>query len=695
MMQRKTKIKQGRTGKKKENNPISERVRGAREAVRFVCLLRDGVSSFLFYFSKVFNFSFLSVRAQRSFAVYLLLPTTWIVSIFPPPSFCSCFFLNCFFFFWHEVKLGKSWEKMQTRKLSRALYFAVVLLIVWTVFLLSTLRKQVSSQTSSNKGSEKDLLLNKEAYFLATLSPHLYGKKLLEAISASYPNLKPSADLADLQTLEKQLLVSGGALLTASTWKDPPEWLGYGYSPQRVSTEQRSKFQNEISELLRQAEGPQFYYSSFLPFTINDWLNVLPEDGKVFCLLGRRKTVQEEIFSAMDSMNRSRLSAKEARTILVDVFLTNYEAACLERKAIMVAFEYDQKSKNFVRSSHLTHSNEFDETSMELKTEYFSSLKNLEDNPIIDGWPKLFRRDDEAYLSIVTASKTSQDIGSDASYIEGAVGLGRSLTFFDATREKILLVTESELQSEENLLKATNLGGWTIKNVEPVKDLWFTKCMYRPTRVHQKVRWGLMASKLRAFELVEKKAIIYLDLDICVTGLINRLFNLVPKEYTCISEGGIQHQYLNAGFLFLRPSKAVFDNMMKYYAENKPKALFNNLIDCTEMGLLNAFFGKPDKLEQVDDSLVVQEPSDQIQVNGKTATLPLDSPELSVGRPDVSRDYSSVAPPLAIHFIRKDLCPKPWSVGCSNGKPTRDVKGGCDTFPYIVWCRFRSVQSSL
>jgi len=255
-------------------------------------------------------------------------------------------------------------------------------------------------------------------------------------------------------------------------------------------------------------------------------------------------------------------------------------------------------------------------------------------------------------------------------------------------------------------------GGWTVRIVDPIEDQWFRRCKYHPSRSHQHVRWGLMASKLRAMEMVDKTAVLYMDLDIVVTGRARKLFSLIPNEYVMVSEGGIQHQYLNAGFLFIRPNLEKFKEMMVYFDTHRPGDVFRNLIDCTEMGLINAFFGKPDGLRGRDGRLRLAEYGGE-QLRGRTARLPLSIPEFSVGRPDLVRENQDTLP-LAFHFIRKDICPKPWDIRCSVLALDRNCfqyegddrnkrcapsffKHYCDPAPYIIWCAFRKgdVHSTL
>ena len=556
----------------------------------------------------------------------------------------------------------------------------------------------------------------------------------LEALY-SHLGVAKSSRLEDnaLSTAEQQFIEAGGGLVKAQGWKDPPSWLGYGFDSKVVPLAEHEKLNQKIDQalFLSGQSDALIYHSSYLPLLAGSYISKLKsynKGGKITCLFARRRTVQQEVFHAMDAMDINRVSVTEFRSILLDVLLPTIEAACQSADDIQVyAFNstHWEKSEEGVRHTEQMDSETDDRTI--LYKEALAADPEAESTATgsstmgENAWPRLIRDDKEAYVSIITASKSLKDVvssvnpvdgvkgsdGREVEYIEGAIGLGRSISFFDATRERVLLVTRSSLQDMEAVSRAAREGGWSVREIEPVKDEWFNKCRFRPSRAHQNVRWGLMASKLRTLEMADKiGGVLYMDLDIVVTGRLRRLFALIPPEYRMVSEGGVQHEYLNAGFLFIRPDQDTFNKMIRYSQTNPPPSIFNNIIDCTEMGLINSFFGLPDNLEEKGHRLLLQQRSFDDQAQGRTARLPLISQTLSVGRPDIKRT-SPTRLPLAFHFIRKDLCPKPWNVKCSMLETDAcAVAGGdsdqcrfftrfknrCDLVAYIAWCQFRGKE---
>ena len=149
----------------------------------------------------------------------------------------------------------------------------------------------------------------------------------------------------------------------------------------------------------------------------------------------------------------------------------------------------------------------------------------------------------------------------------------------------------------------------------------------------------------------------------------------------------VQHDYVNAGVMLVRPDAKVFKDMMQFFATTKPKKLFGNLIDCTEMGLINSFFGKPHRLtpSKTTGKLELDAKSNSAP-EAQTAILPvLVDSKYVIGRPDLLRDYSKSCP-WAVHFMRKDHCAKPWDVCQKNGRVGK-LGNNCDSFPYHIWCR--------
>ena len=140
-----------------------------------------------------------------------------------------------------------------------------------------------------------------------------------------------------------------------------------------------------------------------------------------------------------------------------------------------------------------------------------------------------------------------------------------------------------------------------------------------------------------------------MDADMLATGDLASFFASFPMR-KLVGEGGTGHKFINAGLLLAKPSMADFNGLIEHAAMNDPPNFFPNLVDCTEQALVNAYFGRPDRLDDGGE-------------HGNKEALALStraSAAVAVGRPDVKRDYVSHAP-LAVHFVRQDRCSKPWS----------------------------------
>lgn len=558
---------------------------------------------------------------------------------------------------------------------------------------------------------------------LVTLSPEQDLEVLASTALGEVAKHAILVNDSSLRSFEETVLLSGG-WRRPKTWSDPPAWIGYGFSREHVQPKDLFRFSMHLKTVLREHSNQTLIlHSPFFPLTIALWLGAL-QGCSISVVVGRRQSIQDQTYAAFSQMSSNIISAKEYRSILLQTFLPRLNTALLKARINTKYFELSPK-KSWIETTAATFVREYSDISSATVNRAYEEailddpeeVSKIHISQVPDGdWPQLLRVHDEAYVSIMTASRSLKLLdekgnesliggvagsdGREPDYVNGAIGLGRSLAFFDATRERILLVTRSPLHDEEALKKAAIGGCFTLQRIQPVEDQWFGKCRYRPSRAHQNVRWGLMASKLRILEMTQK-AILYLDLDIVVTGRLRRLFRLVPKEYILVSEGGIQHEYLNAGFLFGRPNQATFNRLIEFFTSNEPQDVFHNLIDCTEMGLINAFFGRPDMLNEVEDKLVLSRSSPTLQTQGRTARLPLDSKTLSVGRPDKPR---SERLPLAYHFIRKDLCPKPWTVSCEDIVMGRakvcavksitacsslvQLLTKCDEQAYLTWCQF-------
>lgn len=502
--------------------------------------------------------------------------------------------------------------------------------------------------------------------FTPTPEPEIHS--LLRHLTHAFPNATLGGNGEDaLRDAERGLFASP----SQQDWRAFPYWVHA--EPDLAGVRE---FQ---SQALR--SRPRIYHSDLLPQTLPHWIKTGVE---ITCVLAKRPSLSEQVYLAMDSMAQNRMSALEVRRVLKKrlQFLAKWCPS-----SGRMAFDYSAGNWTRDLAGGFGYGREL-RNHTELDSIYLQALGNRRD--------VMRRVDSEAYISILTASAPSLRapvLNLLPEYLQGVVGLGRSLSFFDSSRERILMVTKPEQEMDSALRYAARQGGWTLLSIEPIEDVWFANpdrgCKYQVTRAHQNIRWGKMASKLRAFQLVHKQALLYLDLDVVVTGKVSELFNEVPDDFVCVSEGGVQHSYLNAGFLFLRPSLDTFQGLMDRFHLEPAPSIFRNLIDCTEMGLLNAYFGQPERLREEEGEGELVWPRNENQSHGRTGTLPLGAEKWTVGRPDTARDFVH-RPPLAVHFIRKDICPKPWEM-CNGAQPFEPamLRRMCQSFPYVAWCALR------
>ncbi|KAH9257030.1 hypothetical protein BASA81_004851 [Batrachochytrium salamandrivorans] len=539
-----------------------------------------------------------------------------------------------------------------------------------------TLDAQVSTPLSLTSTTSSAGLKSIVLVFTPTPEPEIHS--LLQQLVDIFPTITLMEEGNPLHDAERKLFINP----IQQDWREFPYWVH--------SEPELAGMQDFQSQVLQQEFQSILYHSNLLPQTLPQWIKIAKEGGiEITCILAKRSSLSEQVYLAMDSMAQNRMSALEMKRVLKRrlQFLNQlcsswnrmeFDYSLDHWTRILVGFNYTKELRNHT----------------ELDSIYLQALGNTRD--------VMRRIDGEAYISILTASTTNLYTTTTTTtnllpdYLQGVVGLGRSLSFFDSSRERILMVTKPEKEMDTMLQYAAKQGGWTLLSIEPIEDLWFANsergCMFRATRAHQNIRWGKMASKLRAFQLIHKQALLYLDLDVVITGQVSELFNQVPDDFVCISEGGVQHTYLNAGFLFLRPNLLTFQGLMDRFNLEPPR-IFRNLIDCTEMGLLNAYFGQPERLREEEEEegkhYELIWPHRENQTNGRTGTLPLGAQKWTVGRPDTARDFIH-HPPLAVHFIRKDICPKPWEM-CNGGQQFEPamLRRMCQSFPYVAWCALR------
>ena len=278
----------------------------------------------------------------------------------------------------------------------------------------------------------------------------------------------------------------------------------------------------------------------------------------------------------------------------------------------------------------------------------------------------------------------------------GALVLGWSIALRDASRPRVLVVTSQVPESTQNLCRE---NGWDVRLVEKIPEPWFDskeKCKWRTkSGMNQRVRWGRMATKLKMWDMGQYERVFYMDADTIATGDLardafrNPLFS--PPSVELVGEGGTGHKFVNAGVLLLRPSKAAFSNIMAHAKHSPPPGYFRNLVDCTEMAIINSYFKRPMPLKTLllhakGESLTSRhatiKPSARMDY-ASSVTLYTDADQkLSIGRPDVRRDYAKHAP-LVVHFLRVDRCAKPWTLHA--GTPQFLNLANCDPAPFFIW----------
>lgn len=433
-----------------------------------------------------------------------------------------------------------------------------------------------------------------------------------------------------------------------------------------------------------------------LALTMDHWLRVAKEVGvEARCVLVRPER-QVEAVKALQGLQSKDLASAPELARIAQVWTNRAERACksLATSTFVVSpdkiryFHTDRLSPKDGKPNGRNSVENLEKMDMKLRSileskviidSKVSSNRQRQNNSSITGgldsvlaallpgnkwdeastsWPELKRESHSAYATIVTAGNVN--------YIYGAVTLGWSLALQDASRDRVALVTPEVGPAGVSLLEE---NGWLCIHIQAVPEMWFgtRKCRWRPTnRNNQRVRWGRMASKLRLWELVQYKQVFYLDPDAMVTGQAWKLLEreeLLADTFDVLGEGGTGHKYVNAGVLLLKPSLKDASGMSSHFMQYSPPGLFPNIVDCTEQALINAFFMSkyrqaPAQLSyqtfSVGDRLLLQQTNIAVMSTQNTCTL-------CVARPDVFRDYERHAP-LAIHFLRQDICIKPWKL---------------------------------
>ena len=229
--------------------------------------------------------------------------------------------------------------------------------------------------------------------------------------------------------------------------------------------------------------------------------------------------------------------------------------------------------------------------------------------------PPAKRKAREAYATLLTTS--------DEVYLAGALTLGTSIRSLDTLRELLALVTPAVPASWHDELKA---AGFEVISVDEVEEFWWgqghERCRsYDPG---QDARWGHESTKLRLWELEQYDAILYIDADGLMLGPADTLF----AKHGFAAERGLG-PWFNAGVMLIRPSRQTFAALIARGA-GAPPTIFGNVVDCTEQGLLNAYFDGSDASRAVQLFDVVH-----------------------------PHDPGAAAVQVVVHWITLQ-CPKPW-----------------------------------
>ena len=237
---------------------------------------------------------------------------------------------------------------------------------------------------------------------------------------------------------------------------------------------------------------------------------------------------------------------------------------------------------------------------------------------------------------------------------------GISIRTYDTSRDMVLMVVRDATPASWAGI-ATRFG-WTVKTIEPLEEPWFYTCDKNVQGnfkgSDRSVRWGKMASKLRLWELVDYKRVLFIDADAFYIGDTRYLFSL-PGEV--VAEKGIRAanarnaQTFNAGFMLVKPSLETFSGLM---ARSKldPPNYFRNTLDCTEQGLINAYFLE----RKADINFNQMHRSFKFETHDTGALVPIG------------------------HFITMN-CPKPWGLPV---EAIQTLPEACNYELYYFWKGF-------
>ena len=256
--------------------------------------------------------------------------------------------------------------------------------------------------------------------------------------------------------------------------------------------------------------------------------------------------------------------------------------------------------------------------------------------------PPAKRKAREAYATLLTTS--------DEVYLAGVITLGTSIRAFDTLRELLVLVTPAVPASWHDELRA---AGFEVVSVDEVEEFWWgqghERCRYYDP--DQDARWGHESTKLRLWELEQYDALLYVDADGLLLGPADSVFGL----HGFAAERGLSGPWFNAGVMLIRPSQQTFAALIARGA-SAPPTIFHNVVDCTEQGLLNAYFDGSDASRAVQLFDVVH-----------------------------PHDPGGAAAKAVVHWITLQ-CPKPWDY--EPGRPLAGVlPAECSLPLYGYWWR--------
>ncbi|KAK4782739.1 hypothetical protein SAY86_007113 [Trapa natans] len=150
-------------------------------------------------------------------------------------------------------------------------------------------------------------------------------------------------------------------------------------------------------------------------------------------------------------------------------------------------------------------------------------------------------------------------------FLLGVRVLGKSIRDTGTTKDMVVLVSDGVSNYATNLLRA---DGWIVEKISLLEN---------PNQVRPKRFWGVY-TKLKIFNMINYKKVVYLDADTIVVQSIEDLFKC---QKFCAN---LKHsERLNSGVMVVEPSEALFKDMM---------SKVNTLYSYTggDQGFLNSYY---------------------------------------------------------------------------------------------------------